>query len=508
MSQRTKDLANGWYEVARNPLSKVGVFPYLGKSINAPDALAEPNKIYMVYRPEEELGDPEAVRSFRLTPWVDDHAMLGDPDVNPSLTAPEKKGVHGVIGEQTQYDPGDRTLYGNIRLWSPSLASAIDAGKKELSCGFRCVYEFVSGVFEGQRYDAIQRKIRGNHVASVKHGRMGPGVAVLDHFDFALDANELREISPMAIKVARKVNVAAKLGVAVDALPAMFGMDKADDAARVHFNTAMDFEEDKAEPAAPAASGTTLESVGAMLESVAPVLAQITATAAIIAGAAPAAAPGLDDEEPVLDSNGQQVMDELTGKPKMQKKAAVGAVATDTAIAAMDAAIGGMEKTAGIIRSQLPAGAAIPPALAAMDGQIASAKSVVAAAKVRAAAGDTVGLDAIEARLKAIEGAKPITIKDALVEAGKAGALAKRVSPFIGTFAHDGLTEAEVAAYALDKLEIKGTPAGQETAALNAYLHGRTPAPAAKAESFGLDAAAVKPSAAVSDYLSGGVKAA
>ena len=32
---------NGWFEIAANPLSKVGVFPYTGASIGAPDPAAQ-----------------------------------------------------------------------------------------------------------------------------------------------------------------------------------------------------------------------------------------------------------------------------------------------------------------------------------------------------------------------------------------------------------------------------------------------------------------------------------
>jgi hypothetical protein len=188
MSARKIDV-NGWFSVRDNPLSKVGVFPYLGSSIGAP----EPDRIYMVYRPEEELASPETVESFKLLPWTDDHAMLGDPADDPSLIPGEQKGIHGVVGEEVYY--ADRTLWGNLKVFSERLADLIEAGKKELSLGFRCVYDFTAGVFEGQPYDVIQRHIRGNHLALVKEGRMGPGVAVLDHMKFSFDAKDI-EMEP------------------------------------------------------------------------------------------------------------------------------------------------------------------------------------------------------------------------------------------------------------------------------------------------------------------------
>ena len=42
------------------------------------------------------------------------------------------------------------------------------------------------GIFNGVPYDFVQRKLRGNHVALVDKGRMGPAIAVLDH-SFACD---------------------------------------------------------------------------------------------------------------------------------------------------------------------------------------------------------------------------------------------------------------------------------------------------------------------------------
>lgn len=175
---------NGFYEVKDNPLSSVGVFPYLGKSIG-PNA-ADPNKIYNVLRPEEELSDPECIESFKLVPWIDEHKMLGSEEVG--LTPAERKGVHGTTGQEIYFQKG--RLYGNLKIFSDGMANVIDAGKRELSLGYRCVYDPTPGIWNGQHYDFIQRKIRGNHVALVSEGRMGPEVAVLDHLRFTFDAKE------------------------------------------------------------------------------------------------------------------------------------------------------------------------------------------------------------------------------------------------------------------------------------------------------------------------------
>lgn len=182
MDKREYD-TNGWFEVKDNPLSMVGVFPYSGGSI-APEC--DPNKIYMVYRPAEELGSADCIDSFKLIPWIDNHVMLGSEE--DGLTPSEQKGVQGVIGQEVHFD--GEVLKGNIKVFSQAMAELIANGKKELSCGYRCRYEYAPGTYNGIAYDYIQRDIRGNHLALVENGRMGPDVAVLDHFTFTVDNKE------------------------------------------------------------------------------------------------------------------------------------------------------------------------------------------------------------------------------------------------------------------------------------------------------------------------------
>lgn len=180
-SAREYDI-NGWPEVRDNPLTKVGVFEYLGSQIS-PDL--EPDRIYKVYRPEEELNNEETIKSFRLRPFIDEHVMLGEGGMEA-----EKKGIAGVIGENVYFKDG--YLRGNLKIFSKKLQNLIDKGKKELSIGYRCLYDIVKGVYNGEHYDAIQRNIRGNHVALVAEGRAGKDVHVLDgKLTFTFDSKEI-----------------------------------------------------------------------------------------------------------------------------------------------------------------------------------------------------------------------------------------------------------------------------------------------------------------------------
>lgn len=196
-TKRQSDI-NGWIEVRDNPISKVGVFPYSGRAIG--DPTLDPDRFYNVYRPEEELNNEDTIRSFQLLPFVNDHPhnLLGSADDEKPTV--DGKPADGVIGEQVYFKDG--YLYGNLKFFTDRITQAINSGKKELSAGFRCMYERASGLFNGEPYEFIQRNIRGNHVALVNEGRMGPEVAVLDHLTLTFDSKELIKMADIENKEA------------------------------------------------------------------------------------------------------------------------------------------------------------------------------------------------------------------------------------------------------------------------------------------------------------------
>lgn len=515
------------YEVAANPISRAGVFPYTAKSIGFPGWESDPGKIVMVYRPEAELSDPDTLASARLQPWIDDHTMIGDPADEAGLSPIEHVGARGTLGEQIFYDPEQRAMFANLRLWSPSHEDAIDAGKKELSMGFRCVYDFQSGEFEGQHYDAIQTNLRFNHLASVDQGRMGPGVAVLDHARFTFDANDLREIKPM--KTTKRVKTAKMLGVAIDALPAYFGVSAMDAAAQTVWNKTMDAEEDDGEGDAPK-GGMTIEEAAETIKELADPLGELNASLAAIA--APAASIGdpsdmpmeepddMDEMEAEMDAAGNAVIDPGTGKPKMKKKVAPApapapamADATPPNLAAADSAIKVMKAASRRIHTALD-GKKVPATLAAFDAAIATGEGRIKAIRDRHARRPAArGLDAAIQRIAALEkkitpttDAAPMTPKEMMAEFARRDALYAKVSPAIGAFDHSAMTESEVAVYACDKLDLKPAK-GTELAALNGYLHNRTFETPRSASSFSMDGA-IKSSSGAQDFIAGKPKAA
>tara|TARA_R110001606_G_scaffold141321_2_gene280505 strand:- start:29780 stop:30847 length:1068 start_codon:yes stop_codon:yes gene_type:complete len=179
MNKLEKDY-NGYVLVNKRPISKAGIFEYLGSSIGAED----PDRIYKVYRPAEELSNKETIDSFKLVPLIDDHEMLGT-DATPA----EDKGIQGTTGEDIYFE--NDTLYGNLKVYSDVLNNLIDNGKKDLSLGYKCKYKFEPGSFNGEVYDAIQTDLKGNHIALVDHGRMGKEVSVCDSAIITFDNNDI-----------------------------------------------------------------------------------------------------------------------------------------------------------------------------------------------------------------------------------------------------------------------------------------------------------------------------
>ena len=173
------DHNNFWY-IEKNPISKTGVFPYLGREIGFPGL--EPNKIYYVFRSEQELMSPEAIKSFELLPITKGHRMLGPAE--QGLTPAEKIPQQGVVGEKV-FAEGD-TLYANIKVTSEQAKDDINNGLKELSLGYFCRWVKETGEYKGRHYDFAQKNIRGNHLAIVPLGRMGHDVRVMDALPGAL----------------------------------------------------------------------------------------------------------------------------------------------------------------------------------------------------------------------------------------------------------------------------------------------------------------------------------
>ena len=123
------------------------------------------------WRPPEEVFHPDALDSFHLVPVTDDHPK-------ERITADNaKKYAVGATGEAVRDGMHVRT---HLTIYDAPTIKKMDEGKLELSSGYFADLEDTAGTSpDGERYDAIQRNIRGyngGHVALVDMGRAGPTV--------------------------------------------------------------------------------------------------------------------------------------------------------------------------------------------------------------------------------------------------------------------------------------------------------------------------------------------
>ena len=162
--------SNSFWEIKHNPISKVGVFPYMGRSISDE---CEPDKIYYVFRSADTLKASVDTWDNPPKPFINDHEMLGE-----GFSKVDDRPVQGVIHNPVFEDD---TLYADISVYSESLKDKIENGKKELSLGYFCKYRKEKGIYKGQAYDYVQEDMVGNHIALVDNGRCGSDVRVFDH---------------------------------------------------------------------------------------------------------------------------------------------------------------------------------------------------------------------------------------------------------------------------------------------------------------------------------------
>jgi len=180
---------NGFWEIKDNPLTKEGVFPYLGKQIDPNGARwgLDPDRIYWVYRSKKEISDPETLQSFENKPFIDEHVMLGE-----GCTPTDCKNIAGVIHN---IRCKGNVMIGDFTIYSDDIKREIMNGKKQLSLGYRSSFDKKAGLFQGRAYDFIQVGMVGNHVALVGRGRCGSDVRI---FDKSIVCDSL-EIPQMAI---------------------------------------------------------------------------------------------------------------------------------------------------------------------------------------------------------------------------------------------------------------------------------------------------------------------
>lgn len=119
---------------------------------------------------EETLFNADSMKTLSLLPVTDEHPKKKVDSANARRT------MRGVTGETARKEGADG-LGTDIVLMDDELIESAERGdKREVSAGYTTELLHQSGVWNGQRYDAIQRNRVYNHIAVVPSGRAGKQV--------------------------------------------------------------------------------------------------------------------------------------------------------------------------------------------------------------------------------------------------------------------------------------------------------------------------------------------
>lgn len=147
------------------PIARTGNQDYRGSEFGGED----PEKVYKVKRLEEEVFSKAALASFEGKPVVDEHP---DEDVTAENIKRYIKGTCRDIHQGTGILSD--CIVADLIIYDKDLIQKIKDGKRDISCGYDCLWDPV----DEDTY--IQREIRGNHVAVVDKGRAGKKVSIRD----------------------------------------------------------------------------------------------------------------------------------------------------------------------------------------------------------------------------------------------------------------------------------------------------------------------------------------
>lgn len=157
------------YLVAEARVARTGIQIYRGSDIGLYD-----KDTVRVYRPPEEVFGREAMRTYANRPVTMEHPpQMVDADSWKSTAI-------GQTGEDVVRD-GEYVRVPLLLMDGEAINVVSDGTKKELSMGYTAEIEIADGTTpDGERYDAIQRNLRMNHLAVVAKARGGSELRIGD----------------------------------------------------------------------------------------------------------------------------------------------------------------------------------------------------------------------------------------------------------------------------------------------------------------------------------------
>lgn len=171
----TVDVANfritkDGFMVADARVARTGIQLYTASELGMD---GEPTRVVRVWRPPEEVFAADAMKSYAHRPVTDDHP-------NQMIDASNwKQFAKGQTGNEVLRD--GEFVRVPVMLMDADTIAKMGEGKRELSMGYTMDLDTTSGETpEGEKYDAVQRNLRMNHLALVSQARGGSNLKLGD----------------------------------------------------------------------------------------------------------------------------------------------------------------------------------------------------------------------------------------------------------------------------------------------------------------------------------------
>lgn len=173
VSFTTKSLTDEGYLLVKNArIARAGIQEYRAFELGELFRDREPLDVIRVWRPPEEVFDKDSMQSFEGKPMTNLHPEeLVDVNNHNDLS----------VGHSNSIRRDGIYLVADLMITNAEAIKDLEEGRREISNGYKSNIEVKSGVNpDGESFDAIQRSIKGNHIALVDAGRCGAGCSIND----------------------------------------------------------------------------------------------------------------------------------------------------------------------------------------------------------------------------------------------------------------------------------------------------------------------------------------
>jgi hypothetical protein len=181
-------LTNDGFLVAEAKVARTGIQLYSAGELGLD---GDPSRIVRVYRPSDEVFAADAMASYAHRPVTVDHPSVMVDAAN------WKEHAKGQTGDEVLRD--GEFVRVPLMLMDKAAIDDWSDGKRELSMGYTMTLDVTDGETpDGEKYDAIQRNLRMNHLALVARARGGSQLRLGDN---NLEVSNMSEVKLQTVTV-------------------------------------------------------------------------------------------------------------------------------------------------------------------------------------------------------------------------------------------------------------------------------------------------------------------